>query len=342
VVVDPDDPLYGESYTSTSEKSADEFGAYLQGEVTIADPLEVVAGVRYDYHNSTDEFRGSGNVHPEGLDPLTYQQSSVNPRLAVKYSPLDFLALRASAGTGFKIPYGFSEDLHLCSGSPRVWKGADLLPERSQSFNLSADVNLDRFVFNLNLYRTNLADAVGLADASIEASALGYTYQWENVGDAYVQGIELGTGLSLFSFLGINADFAINDGKYADVRDDWVGTEFEDVSRYISRFPLNEGSISLDLEPGSWDISMEANYQGTMYIDYFADGEEPTMIKKTEPHMIFNARMSRGFFADKLSVYVGGKNLTDYVQPEKHTDDAAFIYAPVYGRILYGGIGVNF
>lgn len=341
VVVDEEDPLYGESYTSTSNKMADEFGAYLQGEFAIARPLEVVAGVRYDYHNSTDEFRGSGNVHADGLDPLTYQESSVNPRLAIKYSPLEFLALRASAGTGFKVPYGFSEDLHLCSGSPRVWKGADLRPERSQSFNLSADVNYDRFVFNLNLYRTNLKDAAGLADASEQASALGYTYQWENVGDAYVQGIEFGAGLSLFSFMGLNAEFAVNDGQYADVRDDWVGTSYADDSRFLSRFPLNEGSLTLDLEPGSWDISLGADYQGPAYIDYFADGEEPSLIKKTEPHVIFNARVERGLFGDKVSLYVGGKNLTDYVQPEKRTDDAAFIYAPMYGRILYAGVQVN-
>lgn len=342
VVVDEDDPLYGESYTSTSEKKADEFGAYLQGEFEIADPLEIVAGVRYDYHQSEDNFRGSGNVHPEGLDPLTYQESSVNPRLAIKYSPFEFLTLRTSAGTGFKVPYGFSEDLHLCSGSPRVWKGADLEPEKSISYNLSTDVNFDRFIFNLNLYRTNLKNAVGLVDASEQASALGYTYEWQNVDNAYVQGIELGASVSILSFLGVSADFAINDGQYANVREDWVGTEYEDASRYIPRFPLNTGSASINFDPGDWDLTLGANYQGPMYIDYFADGEEPTQIKKTEPHVLFNARLARGLFKNRLNLYAGGKNLTDYVQPEKHSDDAAFMYAPMYGRILYAGVEVSF
>ncbi|MEA3312117.1 MAG: TonB-dependent receptor, partial [candidate division WOR-3 bacterium] len=67
-----------------------------------------------------------------------------------------------------------------------------------------------------------------------------------------------------------------------------------------------------------------------------------TQIKKTEPHVLFNARLARGLFNNRLNLYAGGKNLTDYVQPEKHSDDAAFMYAPMYGRILYAGVEVSF
>ena len=77
-----------------------------------------------------------------------------------------------------------------------------------------------------------------------------------------------------------------------------------------------------------------------MYIDYFAGEEEPTKINKTEPNVLLDAKASRRLF-DELTVFAGAKNLTDYIQPEKHTDDAAFMYAPVYGRIVYAGIEVD-
>jgi len=35
------------------------------------------------------------------------------------------------------------------------------------------------------------------------------------------------------------------------------------------------------------------------------------------------------------------KKPSDYTQEEKHIDDAAFMYAPVYGRIIYGGVQVS-
>ena len=46
--------------------------------------------------------------------------------------------------------------------------------------------------------------------------------------------------------------------------------------------------------------------------------------------MIFNCRAAKRF--GTCTVYAGAKNIFSYIQDEKHTDDAAFMYAPVYGR----------
>ena len=35
------------------------------------------------------------------------------------------------------------------------------------------------------------------------------------------------------------------------------------------------------------------------------------------------------------------KNIFSYIQDEKHTDDAAFMYAPVYGATWYVGLSVK-
>jgi len=62
-------------------------------------------------------------------------------------------------------------------------------------------------------------------------------------------------------------------------------------------------------------------------------------IKKTEPNMIFSARVSKKIKQFKL--YAGVNNIFNYVQDERHLDDAAFMYAPVYGTTFYGGISVT-
>ena len=97
----------------------------------------------------------------------------------------------------------------------------------------------------------------------------------------------------------------------------------------------------MNLKPrDKWEMVFSGDYKGSMYIDYFREGEEPQKIKSTEPFFIFNAKISRTFF-DTIDFYIGGRNLGDFIQPEKHTDDAAFVYAPVYGRLFYGGLKIR-
>ncbi len=340
IVVDEDDPNYAESYTSTSEKRADELGAYLQDEFALSDAVEIVGGVRYDWHESEDSFRGSGKVATEGVPPVRYDESAINPRFALKYRPLPFLTLRGSVGTGFRVPYGFSEDLHLCSGSPRVWKGGDLRPEKSTSFTLSADYEAGSVAFSASFFRTNLEDKIGFVDADPAAGSLGYTYEWKNIEDAYVQGIELTGSFALTRDLVLDADVTVNDGQYENERADWAGTEYEGDSRHVSRFPRYTAGMKADFTPSRWTFMLVGDLRGPMYIDYFADGGEPTKIKRTDPYLIVHAKVSSRL-SERLTAFVGAKNLTGYVQPERHTDDAAFMYAPVYGRIPYAGVAVD-
>lgn len=328
-------------YLSQSEKHAYEFGAFAQDEFKITDRLELVGGLRFDYHTSEDEFRGSGDVLPQGLAPLEYSESTVNPRFSIKYAATDALTLRASAGSGFRVPYGFSEDLHLCSGSPRVYKGGNLKPEKSFSVSVTADYTRPSFTASLNAYRTKLTDAIAFADATQEVADLGYTYQWKNIDDAYVSGIEANSSFSPAAGLVLAARFEVFEGKYDNPRSDWMGTPYEAMSRNIARYPGTSGGLKFDLTLRGWNLVADADYKGQMYID-LSEPIDPADVKihETESFVIFNAKVNRTFFA-RYDVYVGIHNLGDYTQEEKHMSDAAFMYAPVYGRMLYGGIQVS-
>ncbi|MBF1514873.1 MAG: TonB-dependent receptor, partial [Prevotella pallens] len=54
---------------------------------------------------------------------------------------------------------------------------------------------------------------------------------------------------------------------------------------------------------------------------------------------LWNLRVAKRF--GSFSVYGGGKNIFSYLQDEKHGDDAAFMYAPVYGATWYAGVSLN-
>lgn len=345
VVVDPASLFVGSSYKSTSNKSASELGIFIQDEWELNDKFTIVPGVRYDIHKSSEEYKANKQVFATTMFPKNeFNETSISPRIALKYKISEKITLRANAGTGFRSPYGFSEDLHLCSGSPRVWKSSDLKPETSVSYNLSADYYGCKIRSSINIFRTDLKNKIAFTDAEANVAALGYDYQWKNIDNAFVQGIELSVMANLIKDLDLGLDITYNQGEYENVREDWVGTKYEKQSKYISRFPTTTGNIKLEYSPKDWNFAISGNYQGQMYIDYFNEEIDPvigdqTKIKKTDPFMLCSARVSKTIKGFKL--YAGANNIFNYTADEKHTDDAAFMYAPVYGTMFYGGISIT-
>ena len=170
---------------------------------------------------------------------------------------------------------------------------------------------------------------------------LGYTYQWRNEDDAYVQGIELGAKANLFKDFVAGLNWTFNQGKFKHERGDWAETKYAKDSKNISRFPAMTGDLTLDYTPGTWTFSVSSSLQGKMYIDYNSeDHPETSKIKKTDTFMLFNCRVAKQL-GRLFTVYAGGKNIFSYVQDEKHLDDAAFMYAPVYGATWYVGASVK-
>jgi outer membrane receptor for ferrienterochelin and colicins len=345
VVIDPESDYFSESYKSVSHKSATEFGFFLQDEWSFNNKFIIVPGIRLDKHDSEEKYQASKQVSETNIFPVTrFEETSVNPRIALKYDLSKRVTLRANTGTGFRAPFGFSEDLHLCSGSPRIWKSSNLKPERSVSYNFSADYYGSQFRTSINIFRTDLKDKIGFTNASADVSSLGYDYQWENIDNAFVQGIEASAIIHLLNKLEFDIDFTYNQGEYGHIREDWEATPYAEMSKYISRFPKTTGNITIEYNLKKWNFSVSGNYQGTMYIDYFNEDIDPvagdqSRIKKTSPFMLFNTRVSGTLNVFRL--YAGINNIFDYIQDEKHIDDAAFMYAPTYGTMFYGGISIE-
>lgn len=363
----------GEPYQSVSEKQADNYGAFLQGEWSPLPGIEMVFGARYDVHQSTDQFAGTGKVAKVDIPPVTYDEQVMNPRAAVKVEPLPNLVLRMSLGTGYRVPYTFEEDLHLCSGSPRVYKPGDLQPETSQSGNLSAVYTIPEIwgqhKVSMNLFRTNLQGKIGFVNAQTALKSQGYDYQWQNIGDAFTQGVELGWQAALSPRFRAEGSLTYTDAQYTATREDWtlssqayrdqwvqefgedqgerlfdqwwpVYRQAADRSRFIPRDPRISGSITGHVNPGKWQLTCSAEYTGAMYLDYFYEGAIPAQIKHTPSFWMMSARIAYTFDST-LTGFAGAKNLGNYIQQDRRPDDAAFIWGPLIGRTWYAGLSIE-
>jgi len=343
VIVEEDDEMYGFDYTSSSNKHAHDFGAYVQDEWHLSHQWEIVYGVRGDIHNSEDIFSAEEQAFSQVYETTTYDETSFSPRMALKWAPSSDWTYRTSYGTGFRVPYGFSEDLHLCSGSPRVWKGPSLVPEKSQSVNFSVDYARSDITVGVNVYTTQLYGAIGIVNANDEVRAKGYHYEYENIDEAMVYGVDVSASWQIIRRLRVGGDLSWFHGEYDNIRDDWAATDYEEDSKYISRFPSLSGGVRVDWIPGNWEATFNVRYTGNMYIDYAEEDDlqnAGSMVFETDPFVLFNAQVSYKFDG-QYRVYLGARNIGDYVQPVKHVDDAAFYYAPVYGRLIYTGIRVE-
>lgn len=344
IIVDEKSDHYGEPYKSTANKEAFEFGGFLQDEFQVFESLIIVAGVRFDSHFSQEEYKADKQIFDSNFPIAEFDKVSINPRLSVKWDLIKDFSIRANFGTGFRTPFGFSEELHLCSGSPRVWKTSSLKPEESMSLNLSADYYGNNFVISANLFRTNLINKIAFVEASEQTRSIGYDYEWTNIDDAFVQGIEFSAQYSFFNDLNVALDITYNQGEYKNFREDWVGTEYENISKIISRFPDFTAGFIVEYNPRNWIINISGSFQGNMYIDYYNVDINPELgdkskIYKTNPYWLINTKVSHKI--SQFKIYCGANNLLSYIQPIRFLDDPAFMFAPVYGRLLFAGVAID-
>lgn len=341
VIIDSSDPNYGMDWISESKKHANESGFFVQDEFKMNKLLEIVFGARYDIHKSVDAFGGSSDVANIENISLKYKQNSFNPRMAIIYK-IKNVNLRANIGKGFRVPYGFSEDLHLCSGSPKINKPAGLSPEKSLSYDFSIDYFNTNFSMGINFFRTDVKNIISAAEAGSVSKELGYDYEWQNIDSAYTQGIEFRNELNVGRNFGIKGNLGYTDARYSHEREDWIGTSFENISRFISRVPKITSNLELLFDNDNVSAFFSVNYKGRMYIDYYdEDNEMNNKIVYTPDFATISLKLSKNINKN-IKGYFGIKNLTNYIQPERHPEDAAFIYAPLYGRLFYGGVELNF
>jgi len=321
---------------SKSDKHANDVGLYVQSDFHFSEFLELVTGLRYDIHKSKDNFTGG-----------EYNTKVLNPRLALRYTPITDMAVRASFGQGYRVPYLFAEDLHLCASAPRIFKGKDLKPERATSFSIGIDIYKIRYRLGFSIFRTNIKDKVEFISPEDAPVPEGFDYRWTNFGDAHTQGFE-GTvaGLCLHDNLEYNFNFIYTDARFNVLRytkeeyptenDGWKNSD------HIPRSPLYSGNASLTYTmKNGWMVYGSIDYTGSMFIDHVPQEDtEKLIIEKTDGFFLLGAKLSKRI-NEKMSIFIGGKNLLNYTQPKRDKSDPAYIYGPLFGRIVYSGFDIN-
>lgn len=296
-------------------------GAYAQYTFKSGSKVMVMAGMRADHSSLYGWF--------------------VTPRFNMKYSPIEDLTLKASAGKGYRTVHPWAEYNYLLA-SGREMVVENLKQEDASNYGASIDYNLHIGVQNLRLsveyfhthfHQQAVVDYDSDPGKIIIANLSGKSYS--NVFQAEA---------NFESNFGISATAAY---RLNDVKTSYSGKLMEKAltSKYKALLTV---SYKTPLELWQFDATFVMNGGGRMPAPYRLEDGKMSWGERFRTFPSLNFQATRWF--RHFSIYIGGENLTDFRQknpivnasnPWSTTFDPTVVWGPISGAMFYAGLRIE-
>ena len=318
---------YGTSYYA--DRYTESFSGHIDTAFTDNVRVDLMTGIFSEYSykwgesfNLTAGIRGDYNNNSEEINYL--------PRFNMKYNPTEKMAIRFSAGKAFRVANVFVENASFLASNREILVG-NLNPEIA--WNYGANITYCFYLFgregtiNADAYRTDFENQI-VVDIENQNELSFYNLD----GDSYATSMQLDFAYELFDRFDVKMAYKIND-----VQSTYSGETKENPLTPKDRALLN---LAYATNFDKWIFDVTANYVGESRIP-----DHQLIAKKySESFYLYNAQITKKF--RKFDVYLGGENLLAYTQdnpildagnPSSSAFDASLIYAPINGRMIYGG-----
>lgn len=307
--------------THTNEKETTP-GAYAQYTYTLGTKLTAMAGARIDHSSIHGTF--------------------FTPRFHLKYSPIDAVSIRLSAGKGYRTVFGLAEYNYLLASGRELRISDDLKQEEAWNYGVSTAFYIPMFGKTLKLnaeyYYTDFKNqAVVDYDSDSRYISIG-----DLDGKSYSHTFQIDASYPLLKGLEITAAYRLNDVKctYGGILKEKPLT-----SKYKGLVTL---SYKTPLALWQFDATLQLNGGGRNPEPYqLADGS-PSWDRRFRSFEQVSAQITRWF--RHWSIYVGGENLTGFKQktpiygagnPWGKDFEPTLVWGPVEGRMFYAGVRVE-
>ena len=302
-------------------------GAYAQYTYNLGTKLTAMAGVRLDHSTLYGNF--------------------FTPRFHVKYSPIDAISIRLSAGKGYRTVFALAEYNYLLASGRQLMVSDDLKQEEAWNYGVSTAFYIPllgkTLKLNAEYYYTDFRNqAVVDYDADARAIAI---YNLKDVhGKSYSHTFQVDASYPVLKGLELTAAYRLNDVKSSyrygeEVREKPLTSKYKALFTASYKTPL-----------GLWqvDATCQLNGGGRNPDPYqLADG---TMSWERRFHSYEQVSMQVTRWFRHWSIYVGGENLTGFKQktpiygasqPWSKDFEPTLVWGPVEGRMFYAGIRVK-
>ena len=289
------------------------------------DRLNLVAGIRGDYHNTYGFF--------------------ATPRLHLRYLLSEDLVVRVSAGRGQRTAQIISENMGVLASS-RIFEvhsentntpyGLDAEVAWNYGINLTWDFELDyrEGTISTDFYRTNFQNQIVVDLDSDVRKVMFYNLD----GESYSNSFQVQFDYELIKRLDVRLAY-----RWFDVHTTY-GNELMQkplVSSHRSFINLAYNSRAF------WKFDATLNWQGEKRIPSTIDNPLPYQRDDYSPSFfMLNAQITKSW-KGKFDVYLGAENLLNYKQnnpiiasdqPFSEYFDASLVWGPIFGRKVYIGL----
>ncbi|MFV0312744.1 MAG: TonB-dependent receptor [Dysgonomonas sp.] len=292
-------------------------GGYLQYTFNKDDKFIALAGLRTDYSSLHDKM-------------------FVTPRLHLKYMPVEWLNMRASAGKGYRTVFVMPENSFYLASSRKIEIADNLKQESAWNYGTSISFHIpvkgEELTISGEWYRTDFDNQV-VTDVDSNPHAV----QFYNLqGKSYANSFQIEASYPLFKGFNILGAY-----RWTDAKTNYGGKLMKKplVSDYKA---LVTASYETPLRKWVFDLTSQFNGGGRMPTP---DAANPLWDTRFDSFTILNAQVTKNF--RNWSVYVGAENITDFRQknpiissenPFGDDFDATMVWGPTMGRKFYAGL----
>lgn len=297
-------------------------GAYAQYTFNYHNILTAMAGIRVDHSSVYGTF--------------------VTPRVHVKWQPCDIIAVRASAGKGYRTVHALAENNYLLATGRKLVIDDNIKQEEAWNYGINTSLNIPlgrrTMTLNAEYYYTHFvsqvdidydADPNELRIGNINGKSYSHTFQIDAT-------YEILKGLSLTAAYRRNIVKGTYGGQLTDkaLQGKWKG--------------LITASYKTPLGLWQFDATLQLNGGGRMPKPYLLEDGTESWARNFKAYEQLSAQVTRWF--RHFSVYVGSDNITNFTQknPIYHAEhpwsshfDPTMVWGPTDGRKFYAGIRVN-
>ena len=335
------DETFADADYSLTESAVGGFFEYnfLRERTKEKDGLEIkktfglVVGLRADYHNIHGLF--------------------LTPRMNLRYNFDENTVVRLNAGRGYRTARILAENISALTTARVINVTEELNAEEAWNFGINFtknfEVNHRVFNFSTDLYTTHFVNQIVMDRESSADEIRFYNLDGQSYSNSFLTSFVA----ELTDFLEVKLAYKFNDVKVT-FDGDLLQTPL--VARHRGLI-----SVGLNTLDESWKLHTTMQLVGQQRIpivqghdNHSAAGHASLgthhLTGITPRYYTINAQLTK-VFNDKFEIYVGGENLTNYMQhnaiigamdPFNEDDgipvfDASQIYAPIMGTMIYGG-----
>ena len=271
-----------------------------------------------------------------------YDRLFYTPRLHVRFRTDNELALRLSAGKGYRSPNVLAENSTILASSRQLLFLNTPKMEEAWNFGLNLskhfDVGEKEIQLLVDVYRTDFVNQI-VIDRDADAHQI-RIYNLD--GKSYSNCAQIQVDYELFKNFDVSAAFRFTDVKMT-INDTLREKPF--VNRY-------KGLLTLSYAPGTWQFDLITQFNGDSRIPDLsgnATAVAENQVRDRSPfYVMMNAQITKKL-GEHWEIYAGGENLTNYKQshplvaannPFGNDFDAAMVWGPLSG--IRGYLGVRF